>query len=364
MSTESSLTEAELSDYRSIVGQLAWPARESMPQLAYAVSDLQQKTSIATIHDLSHANNVLGFAKKWAEVDKQKLRFLPFKGDVNLNLTYSERDPKSKAKKFAERRKKLGLGAIHDASFMQQPNEGSQYGYCIMLAPTELYDGPTVTHLLDWSSAKIHRKIRSTLAAEAAGSSRAYDRAMYARAMIYEIENGRDRHWTKMCAQIPFCLGTDCKSLYDLCKKVGSIPDERRVALDLMDVREGIEEMKDQVRWVPTDHMLADSFTKNMPPDLLLQYLKTGIYSFKYDEEIKNTKREVAKERKFVKATKQQAKATPPSSDTQRQKTKVEPQRDEPAKRRLRGKQPPPTDWSHAPEPVRRPMTRKMGYIN
>ena len=110
--------------------------------------------------------------------------------------------------------------------------------------------------------------------------------------------------------------------------------------------------------------MLADSFTKNMPPDLLLQYLKTGIYSFKYDDEIKNTKREVAKERKFVKATKQQAKATPPSPDTQRQKTKVEPQRDEPAKRRLRGKQPPPTDWSHAPEPVRRPMTRKMGDIN
>ena len=92
-------------------------------------------------------------------------------------------------------------------------------------------------------------------------------------------------------------MGTDCKSLFDLCVKVGSLPDERRVALDLLDVREVIEELKDQIRWVPTDHMLADAFTKSMPPDLLLRYLKDGKYSFKYDDEIKNTKREQAKVR-------------------------------------------------------------------
>ena len=115
--------------------------------------------------------------------------------------------------------------------------------------------------------------------------------------MIYEIEQGKDAHWTKMCAKVPFCLGTDCKSLFDLCSKVGSLPDERRVALDLLDVREGIEEIKDQIRWVPTDHMVADAFTKSMPPDLLLRYMKDGKYSFKYDDEINNTKRSQAKER-------------------------------------------------------------------
>ena len=166
-----------------------------------------------------------------------------------------------------------------------------------MLAPVDLFEGKTVTHLLDWNSAKIHRKVRSTLAAEASGGSRAYDRSMYARAMIYEIEVGKNAHWTEMCKKVPFCLGTDCKSLFDLCTKVGSLPDERRVALDLLDVREGIEEMKDQIRWVPTDHMLADAFTKSMPPDLLLRYLHDGMYSFKYDEEIKHTKREQAKGR-------------------------------------------------------------------
>ena len=60
---------------------------------------------------------------------------------------------------------------------------------------------------------------------------------------------------------------------------------------------EGIEEMKDQIRWVPTDHMLADAFTKSMPPDLLLRYLHDGKYSFKYDDDLKNTKRAEQKAR-------------------------------------------------------------------
>ena len=205
-------------------------------------------------------------------------------------------------------KKPVGIGAVHDASFMGQPGEGSQFGYAILVAPTELYDGPTVTHLVDWNSAKIHRKVRSTLAAEAASCSRAYDRSMYARAMMSEIENGKTGHWTKMCADVPFCLGTDCRSLYDLCQKLGSLPDERRVALDLLDVKEGIEEMSDEIRWVPTDHMLVDPFTKSMPPDLLMRYLQTGKYSFKYDDDIKNTKRVVAKERKVIKSEKSNAK--------------------------------------------------------
>ena len=303
MKPTSPLTPAELSSYRSLVGQLAWPARETMPQLCFGVSDLQQKTSIATIHDLCHANNLLALAKKWALVDKQKLHFHPFDGNAAVNCVQKERSG-TKRDRDQDRRTRIGIGAIHDASFMQQRDSGSQFGYAIMIAPITLFEGPAVTHLVDWNSSKIHRKVRSTLAAEAAGASRAYDRSMFTRALIYEIEKGRDKHWTQMCKEVPFGLGTDCKSLYDVCTKTGSMPDDRRVALDLLDVKEGVEEMNDQVRWVPTDHMLADALTKAMPPDLLLRYLKTGVYSFKYDDDIKNTKRVVAKERKEVKDAK------------------------------------------------------------
>ena len=83
-----------------------------------------------------------------------------------------------------------------------------------------------MTHLIEWHSGKIHRKVASTLAAEGNAASQAYDRAMWARASCYEIEQGRDAHWEDMCAKIPFCLGTDCKSLYANCIKPSSTTKE------------------------------------------------------------------------------------------------------------------------------------------
>ena len=149
-----------------------------MPQLAYSVSDLQQKTSRATVHDLHHANKVTDWTKKLALVDKQKLKCLPFKGNVSVDVVYSEHDSKKRARKQSERLKKLGLAAVHDASFAGQPDHGSQGGYVIMLGDTALYNDLAVTHLVEWHSGKIHRKVASTLASEANAASQAYDRAM------------------------------------------------------------------------------------------------------------------------------------------------------------------------------------------
>ena len=52
------LTGKELYDYRSLVGQLPWHARATMPQLAYSVSGLHHKVAQATVGDLVHAINV------------------------------------------------------------------------------------------------------------------------------------------------------------------------------------------------------------------------------------------------------------------------------------------------------------------
>ena len=47
--------------------------------------------------------------------------------------------------------------------------------------------------------------------------------------------------WKEACQKVPFCLSIDCKSLYDTCIKPASTTKENRVALDLLDVREGME---------------------------------------------------------------------------------------------------------------------------
>ena len=46
--------------------------------------------------------------------------------------------------------------------------------------------------------------------------------------------------------------------------------------------------------------MLVDCLTKNMPSDVMLEYMKNMCYAFKHDDVIKNTKREMAKQRKAI----------------------------------------------------------------
>ena len=150
------------------------------------------------------------------------------------------------------------------------------------------------------------------MAAESNAASLAYDRSMWARAICFEIEKPRDGKWEDMCAQIPFCLGTDCKSLYDTTMKPASSTREKRVALDLLDVREGVEHLGDQIRWVPTDHMLVDSLTKAMNPALLLKYMHDYTYSLKYDSQITETKRFAAKQRKEAREQKRASEQTNP----------------------------------------------------
>ena len=94
------------------------------------------------------------------------------------------------------------------------------------------------------------------------------------------------------------CHCTYCKSLYDTCIKPASTTKDKRVALDLLDVREGIEYFKDSIRWVPTDHMLVDCLTKAMRLALLNKYMQYYLYSFKYDDRLHATKRAAAKKRK------------------------------------------------------------------
>ena len=97
-------------------------------------------------------------------------------------------------------------------------------------------------------------------------------------------------------------FATDCNSLYDVRRKHGSLPAERRVALDLLDLREGLEEFGDQVRWIPTTHMLADALTKHMPPDLINKFLNDCRYAFKYSADIENAKKNARTERARLRA--------------------------------------------------------------
>ena len=88
-------SDAEKTKYRSLVQQMAWPARHSLPALAYEVSNLQQRTEGLTVHGILQANYVLKLAKEMCERG-DKLIFHAIPG-------------------------KWGVVVAHDAGFAQQP---------------------------------------------------------------------------------------------------------------------------------------------------------------------------------------------------------------------------------------------------
>jgi hypothetical protein len=100
-------------------------------------------------------------------------------------------------------------GVVQDTNFAQRPGEGSQLGYCVLRSSADLFNGEAMCHFMDWGSGRIHRAVRSTLAAEAASASHAADRATYLRALISEFLYGYSYALRSMVALVKgfFCNG-------------------------------------------------------------------------------------------------------------------------------------------------------------
>ena len=89
---------------------------------------------------------------------------------------------------------------------------------------------------------------------------------------------------------MPGYLVMDAKSLYDSLMKPGSMPKEKRVALDLAAIQEASARETDFARWTPTRHMLADVLTKSMVkvPPYLEYVLSRGRVSLVESAEAQN----------------------------------------------------------------------------
>ena len=100
------------------MGQLAWVARESLPQIAFDISDLQQRFNVATVTDQVRTNTVLGMAKKL--VLTNVLEFAP----VNLD--------------------KASFISVTDASFAGQPKGSPQMGLAVLMSTGNIPEAPTL----------------------------------------------------------------------------------------------------------------------------------------------------------------------------------------------------------------------------
>ena len=149
-----------------------------------------------------------------------------------------------------------------------------------------------------------------------------FDRSIFARAVYSEIIAGRSTTWQFMSKDIPLAiqladhtghlpgndialgLATDCKSLFDLCNRPTNTPTEKRITLDLLDVREHLDREENVLaRWIPTTAMLVDALTKHLADlTVLNDFFNSNKYSLREDPELEIKREQTRTDRKKKKA--------------------------------------------------------------
>ena len=271
--------ERECRQLRALVGALAWPANQCLPQLGASVSMLQGALSGAKVQDIVEANKILRFAKE--VVQKYEMRM-------------------SKHGAF----EKIRYSAYCDAAWATRQDNSSQGGYLIFVAnETELTQGkPMPLTIVDWASRKLQRMCRSSLAAEAQSAAIAVDELEWMKvfnaAMINPLVEIESEEVLLMTGQS--FLVTDAKSLYDASRSMSSglKLSEKRTAIEVSIVNQRLAAMSGTWRWVNSHQQMADGLTKTAAKDKFHEVLQRGVHQLKYDEKFTASKKVTKEEKK------------------------------------------------------------------
>ena len=246
-------TVEERSQMRAVLGEINWLVSGSRPDLAAACSLMQQRVTSATVQDVIDVNRVVALARDFSATE---LTIRPIRPENLEFATWS------------------------DASFANAEERKSQGGYLICAADRRLrMDDWSFVSPLRWRSFKQERQVASTLGAELLSMSRAIAETKWMRSLWTEATA---RNYTleadaQLSSRTAIVVVVDSRPAYDhLNGQVMTIKD-KRLAIEMLLVKQDVEREGVQVRWTPTDRMLADSLTKLWgPQELLRKVLSEG----------------------------------------------------------------------------------------
>ena len=271
--------EKEQRGLRALVGALAWPANQSLPQLSASVSILQASVSKPQVKDLLEANKVLRFAKTVAVSYKMKIH-------QHTNLL-----------------KDVKFSVYTDAAWSVRPDGSSQGGFLIFAASeSELRSGdPINMTIVDWHSKKLVRMCRSSLSAEAQASAAAVDELEWCKVFWSTMINPTlsiETNETLQHSGLSYVL-TDAKSLFDASKSItsGMHLSERRTAIEVAIVAERVKVMQAEWKWLNSHQQVADGLTKPSAKDRFAEILQRGNHQLKFDPNFVAAKKVAQKDR-------------------------------------------------------------------
>ena len=219
--------------FRGLCGQLNWISSHTRPDVAFDVCYLSTKLNSATVSDVNRANKVLKKLKQ----DDVLLYYPPLKPPFHLEI-------------------------FCDASYANLPNGASQGGSIVFMS-----DKSGKLLPLSWTSRKLRRIVKSTLAAEAMALLDAIDINIWLTHILSEITN------TQLDISV---FHTDNRSLVEALHSTKST-EEKRLRVDIAAIKEAIENNEFKIKWIGKDYQLADVITKQgADSSLLIHILRTG----------------------------------------------------------------------------------------
>ena len=245
---------------RACCGQLAWVANHSRPDQAFLASFLQGVQDKALV---SHHNK----AVREMKTRKICLRFPP----VPIE--------------------RWRLLAVTDAGWGARENGESQGGLLLCLCDQDvLAQKPGKTWVLEWSSKKLRRVVRSSTAAETLAAQNGLDAIEFAQAFLQEVVHGMSpRSFQQWVPEQSSGLVIDSKSMYDAltrsaCKN--ALAMEKRLAIDYAIARACLAERHVQPFWTNNLQMIADCLTKlRGNKEILFRVLDSCIFHIRPSKE-------------------------------------------------------------------------------
>ena len=240
------MNSEELTIYRGMVGSTNWVVRTSRPDLSYDMIHLSTKFKGGKIDNLKEARKVL-------------TNIVQNKATITL----------SSVGKLA----KAELWLYTDASFGNLNDGVDSTGAYILLLVNPI-NGKCAP--LDWKANKVKRVVTSTLAAETLSLTCGLDAAVAMREQLQDLLG--DDHILTLRAMV------DNKSCVDAAHATVTHTTERRLKREIGSIKGMLKkgELK-ELKWVPTNLMLADALTKKGVNSLkLMQVMQEGQLSAEY----------------------------------------------------------------------------------
>ncbi len=278
--SEDPCNENEKKQLRALIGAVAWPANQCLPQASASTSLLQASMASPCIKDINDANKFLRYLKEATR---------GFKLKVNRHGSMED----------------LRFGIYTDAAWAVRPDSTSQGGYLLFVANNEEIEAGYAMKLsiLDWGSKKLQRICRSSLSAESQAATSAIDVLEWTKvfwaAMVWPGISINDDETMKKTGSSPVLV--DAKALYDavLSLAPGLKLSERRTAIEVAIMRERLQAMGGKLRWLNSSQQLADGLTKVQARDQMNYLLMRGVHRLVFDPNYTAAKK-VKKEEKDV----------------------------------------------------------------